>query len=159
MWKEVLIDNEEDIQKFIDIDNSAGCIAKVNPTNRNMILHILTKRDPHLFIYDDGKFQLLLAFIEKEEYILCLRMVLKWDYFDQSINPKDALYFTATKTLEYMKERDNKKIRMVVFSDEKVATLPDQHILDWYGDSMTPIYKSCGVRLIRYPNYFDVEVI
>jgi len=158
MWKEIFIDDEEGIQKFVDIDNSDGCIAKINPTTREMILHILGKKDAHLFMFDNGTFEILLAFVRKPEYVLCLRCVIKWDYFDQTIDPNDALEFVATKEVEYLKER-NIKLRMAVFSDEKVATLPDQHILEWYGDSMIPIYETYGAKIRRYKDYVEVEVI
>jgi len=162
MWREIFADDIEGIEKFIEIDNSFGCIAKLHPTTKLTLKRMFNNEDAHGYIYDDGTFQILLFLTQhagneiEDDFIQCLRMVIKWNYYNPNINPKDALYIVGNKTKEYLKDR-NKKIRMAVFSEEKVSTLPDQHILEWYGDNIITIYNSVGLKATRFETYWIIE--
>lgn len=164
MWTEIFVDDIEGLEKIIDIDNNFGCAAKLHPTTKETLKRMFSNEDAHAYIYEDNIFQILLFFTQhvgdepEDDFIQCLRYVIKWDYSNQDINPKEALYIIGIKHKEYLQER-KKKWRMPVFSEEKVATLPDQHILDWYGNDIITIYETLGLKATRFETYWIVELM
>lgn len=164
MWTEIFVDDLIGLEKIIDIDNNFGCIAKLRPTTKETLKHMFTNEDSHAYIYEDNNFQMFIFFAQhagdepEDDFIQCLRYVIKWDYLKQNINPKDALYILGNKSREYLQER-NKKVRMSVFSEEKVATIQDQHILDWYGNDIISIYATLGLKATRFETYWIVELM
>ena len=151
VWINIKIDDLETIQKALNLLTTVNCTANLKVVKQDYLEYILRKitKDPHIFLYEDNIFQILLIFLdvlpEKEEIEL-VKCAIKWDFNNESINPLDVLNIMAKKTREFMIQKGNKKIWMEPY---KYNDIPFAHILEWYNDTIISVYLNHKIKVTK----------
>ena len=150
MWKEITINNVEEINKIVNMADVVGCWFMEDSIDILKRQLTIDKYEFRSFYYKDDTFEIAIDFrlLPDEEAWEGMRCYIKWDINDSSINPLDALKITGKKTKEFMEETG----RNIVFKEARTFDRVSDILKTWYNNNIVTIYNPIGIRATYQDN-------
>lgn len=139
MWEEVLPSNNDDLQKFCDVQNNLSCgVFLESFTQNNLKNAIINKTDCHAYYYDGNDFKCIIQYKwnNYREQVQILKYSILWDYTNEEINPFDAVRIIFKHMYNYIQTRGKK-----LYFHTQPELFPAAQMLWYQTDILTAIAK------------------
>ena len=159
MWKELKVNDIEDLEKYSNNVNDTYCGTKVGwESSVNWLQNILKwKREASCFMYEDEDFKITLMtkYNPTVDRIVVFQFFIK---FYKPITNTDKLYEVLAENCKLLLERYSKIVRVPKYSEYAI----DRDVgIDNKENTkrQTIVYNKAGIKVIDFKKYWEYELM